>query len=332
MPLNFFKRSKQPEKTSKQNVGSSQNLNTQVQQKKRYDAALEFLEAFQTRMPLRHGRPHPGTALSVAARLAGTSLFRAINQREVGPDVVVLSEEVNKAYPKLLNMFAHYNKKSGIDVMAKPPVTTFPEGDKPLMSLSQIQAEYQNQYNEIMQKHGLDYTESAYAGMIVASIIFDFHCIKNKDIDPYIATGIVAMGVVEGAKTGPVPLDEKKAEEYKMPPSPPASVSRFVVGELGAMIEDVRKHGGQYTQLNPAVEAALKAKNIDPKLVYIQGLESQLEEKVGRVDFVQMDIETVLRQAKNDKMPIPVSLAHWMNENSGKYGYQREGNSWVLAK
>jgi len=325
MPLNLFKRSKktktQPKKPT--NTGASQ-----AQQKKQYDAAKEFLKAFQERMPLVEGYPHAGTVFSVVARLAGTSLFRSINKKDIKPGVVVLSEEVNKVYPQLLNLFALYCKKNGIDVMAKPVVTEFPEKDKPLMELAQIQSEYQNKYNEIMKKHGLDYLEGAQAGMIVCSIIFSYHCITNKDIDPYVATGIVAMGVVEGAKTSPVPLNAKTIDNPSQ--AAPANVSRFVIGELGDVIEDVNKNGGQYTQLNPAVEATLKQGNIDPKVIYIKGLESQLESKVGRVDFIKMNIDEILRQEKNGQMPIPVFLAFWINEKAEEYGYKRDGNSWVL--
>lgn len=328
MPLNFFKRSK---KTKSQPSESTDVDLSDEQQKIRHDAAIEFLKAFQERMPLVNGRPHPGTVLSVAARLAGTSLFRAINKRDFDPNVVVLSNEVNEVYPKLLNLFAFYCKRNGIDVMAKPVETEFSEKDKPLMELAQIQAEYQNQYNEIMKKHGLDYMEGALAGMIVCSTIFSYHCITNKDIDPYIATGIVAMGVVEGAKTAPVPLDGDKAEAYKLPQRPTENVSRFVIGELAAVIEDVNKNGGQYTQLNPMVKEQLKAGNIDPILIYIRGLEIQLEEKVKRVDFIQMDIDLVLQQELKDEMPVPISLAHWMHTNAEKYGYKRDGNSWVLT-
>ena len=229
-------------------------------------------------------------------------------------------------------MFAFYTKQNGIDVLAKPLVTKFPAKDEPLMELAQVQTEYQNQYNEIMLKHGLDYMDGAYAGMIVASIIFGYHCVSKKDIDPYATTGIVAMGVLEGAKTSPVPLDEEKAKAHKLSQSSSANVSRFVIGELGAVLEDVKKNGGQYTQLNPQVEATLKAGSIDPKLVYIEGLKSQLEAKVGRVDFVQMDIDEILHQAKSDEMEPPVFLVHWMQENAEKHGYKRDGNSWILKK
>ena len=67
------------------------------QAKKHYEAAMEFLTAFQERMPLLNGKPHAGTGMTVAARLAGTSLYSSINKKEFTPNVVVLSEEVNPA-------------------------------------------------------------------------------------------------------------------------------------------------------------------------------------------------------------------------------------------
>jgi len=149
------------------------------QNKKRYEAAMDFLQFFQEKTPLLNGRPHAGTVLSVAARLGGTSLFRSINKKDFEPGVVVLSEEVNLAYPQLLNLFAFYCKQNGIDVMAKPLVQNISDQDKPLMELAQVQAEYQKPYNLIMKKHGLDDLESARAGMILCSILFQYHCIAK---------------------------------------------------------------------------------------------------------------------------------------------------------
>src|SRR5215212_10182640 len=78
-------------------------------QKKRYDAAMEFGKLFQEKIPLVGGKPHAGTILAVAARLAGSSLYRALNEKkEITPGVIVLSEEVNAAWPQLLNLFALY--------------------------------------------------------------------------------------------------------------------------------------------------------------------------------------------------------------------------------
>ena len=83
--------------------------------------------------------------------------------------------------------------------MSKPLVTAFPEQDKPRLEVAQVQQEFQDRYNEIMKKHGLDYLNGARSGMVVCSIIFQYHCTVAKNIDPYVGTGIVAMGIVEGS-------------------------------------------------------------------------------------------------------------------------------------
>ena len=173
-------------------------------QKKRYDAAMEFVKVLQEKVPLVGGKPHAGTILAVVARLAGSSLYRSLNyNKDITPGVVVLSNEVNEAWPQLMNMFAFYCKQNGFDVMSKPLVTKFSEQDKPRMEVEWVLAEYQDQYHEIMQRHGLDTLNGARAGMVVCSIVFLHHCKTAKDIDPYVAAEIVAMGIVEGAKTAP---------------------------------------------------------------------------------------------------------------------------------
>lgn len=292
-------------------------------QKKRADAAMEFLQLFQERIPLVDGKPHAGTVLSVAARLAGTSLFRAIHKKEIEPGVVVLSEEANQEYPKLLNLFAYYAKQNGLDVMSRPLVTQFPEGDKPRMELAEVQAEYQDQYNAIMQKHGLDYLDGARAGMIVCSMVFQYHSMKVKDIDPFVGTGLIAMGVIEGAKTAPPPLGTKPAKREK----------RFVLGEPDAVLREARANGGGYVEVNPEVLKMLKDNNLDPFLVYERAVLQQMEEKVDRFDFVRMDVDTVFLEWNGrpaEQAPVPVRLVLWMKKNAASHGYEQSGNSWIL--
>ena len=265
--------------------------------------------------------------MAVAARLAGTSLYRSLNyKKDVSPGVVVLSEEVNQAWPKLLNMFVFYCKQSGLDVMARPVVTKFPEKDKPLMDTDQILQEYQEQYHEIMKKHGLDYLDGARAGMIVSSIIFQYHCIKSKDIDPYVATGIVALGIVEGAKTAPPPLEGKPKTGTK-------KMNRLVLGEPDAVREEALATGSIYIEINPKVLRMLQQKNIDPYLVYEKGVLNQIEERIARIDFVKVDVDTLFeewRSKSHMEAPIHVRLIIWLKNNASTYGYEQIGNSWVL--
>lgn len=348
MPLFDFLKKPSKQGSAKKSDDDNPSL-TPEQQKKRYDAAQEFLNVFQERIPLLGGKPHAGTVISVAARLAGTSLFRAINKKGFEPGVVVLSEEANTVYPQLLNLFAYYCKQHGIDVMAKPLVTEFPEQDKPRMELPQIQAEYQDQYSEIMKKHGLDYLEGARAGMILCSIVFNYHCIANKDIDPFVATGIVAMGVVEGAKTSPVPLKSKgttgtsvndskentAAELIKTIAGSSISGSgeRLVVGERDVAIQDALDNDGKFILVHPEVANKLEQANIDLYVVYVTALIIEMETKISRIDFVITDVDELTQKwsdESSDQAPIHIRLMLWMKENAERYGYRQSGNSWLL--
>ncbi len=340
MPLSdLFKRpsKKEPDKAPQNQPAkppADASLISPEMQKKRHEAALEFLKNFQERMPLVDGKPHAGTVLAVAARLAGTSLYRSLNyKKDIAPGTVVLSEEVNQAWPQLMNLFAYYCKQSGIDVMAKPLVTAFPEKDKPRMSTEEVQKEYQDQYDEIMKRHGLDYLNGARAGMLVCAIIFQHHRVVDKDIDPYIATGIVAMGIVEGAKTAPPPLGSGKSggtAEEKM-----KNNDRLVLGEREAVLQEAKEHGGVYIDPNPGVLQTLRAGNIDPYLIYDKAMRDQIEKKIPRIDFVKADVDKLFNEWKGkpeSEIPIYVRLIIWLKNNAGAQGYEQNGNSWVLKK
>jgi len=361
MPLSdLFKKSlkkeptRVPQKQPLKSPTTDDSFFSPEMQKKRYDAAMEFLKVFQGRLPLVGGKPHAGTVLSAAARLAGTSLYRSLNYRnDVAPGVVVLSNEVNEAWPQLMNLFAFYCKQNGIDVMAKPLVTKFPEQDKPRMEIAQVQQEYQDQYNEIMKKHGLDYLNGARAGMIVCSIVFQYHCTVTKDIDPYIATGIIAMGVIEGAKTTPpllelggskpTPNSRNHAPNNQLADllgsiaqsSTGGAGSRLVLGEGMTSMQEALSNGGKYILVHPEVLNKLKEINIDPFLVYTAALRIEIESKIPQIDFVGADVNKLLQEwsgKPEDQAPIHVRQVLWLKNNASTYGYEQNGNSWILKR
>lgn len=341
MPLSdLFKKSPKkeaaqgPQKASPKSSADEAIFSPEMQ-RKRYDAAMEFLKNFQERMPLIGGKPHAGTVLSVAARLAGTSLYRSLHYKgDIAPGNVVLSEEVNEAWPQLMNLFAFYCKQNGTDVMAKPVVTVFPEKDKPRMSVEQVQEEYQDKYDEIMKSYGLDYLDGARAGMVLCSIIFQYHCTAVRDIDPYVGSGIVAMGIVEGAKTAPPPLGSKKSD-HSMPENKAMDNNRLVLGERDAVIQEALEHGGVYIEPHPEVLKTLQAGNIDPYLIYEKGMLNQIEAKIPRIDFVKADVDRLFDEWKGkpeSQAPIHVRLIIWLKNNAGAHGYEQSGNSWLLKK
>ena len=327
MPLfDFFKKSSQKETpTSPQEV--DKDLMSPEMQKKRYEAAMEFVKELQEKIPLVGGKPHAGTVLAIAARIAGTNLYRAMNyKQDVKPGTVVLSEEINQAWPQLMNQFAFYCKQNGIDVMAKPVITKFPEKDKPLMTTEQVQSEYQDQYDKIMKEHGLDYLNAARAGMIISSIVFQYHCVNSKDIDPYVAAGIVGMGIVEGAKTAPPPLGSPNVNAL-----PRKNNNRLMLGEDEVTAKEARENGGIFIQLPAAVMKTLQTGDT-AYAVYEKALLNQIEAKIPRIDFVEANVDALFDEwkAKPEKqIPIYVRLIIWLKKNASAHGYEQTGNSWI---
>ncbi|MGZ9164970.1 MAG: hypothetical protein ACXW4U_07330 [Anaerolineales bacterium] len=328
MPLfDLFKKSPKKEPVRDDHFGSPEL------QKKRYDAAMEFVKILQERFFASDGKAHGGTVLSTAARLAGTSLYRSLHYKDtISPGVVVLSNEVNETWPQLMNLFAFYCKQNGIDVMSKPLVTVFTEQDKPRMDVAQVQQEFQDRYNEIMKRYGLDYLNGARSGMIGCSIILQYHCTVAQDIDPHVATGIVAMGVVEGAKTAPPPLglgnsiDSVSEKRVK-------NNNRLVLGERDVAIQEALDHGGVFIDLNPEVLRTLQAGNIDPYLIYEKAMLNQIEAKIPRIDFVKTNVDELFEEWKSKphtQAPIHVRLILWLKSNASAHSYEQSENSWVL--
>jgi hypothetical protein len=246
-------------------------------------------------------------------------------------------------------MFAHFCKQYGIDVMAKPLVQEIPEQDKPLMDLVQVQENYQDEYNEIMKKHGLDHLVSAQAGMIVCSILFNYHCISNKDIDPYVATGIVAMGVVEGAKTSPVALNSNGAASTSKNDSKNQQVTqlirtiaessisgsgtRLVLGETFAAGKEAQVNGGKYILVHPEVKEQLKGANIDLYVIYVTAAIIEMENKIPQIEFIDMNVDELMQQwsgKPEEEIPVHIRQMLWLIENAEKFGYKQSGNSWNL--
>ena len=327
MPLfDFFKKpSKKEEPSQPQQV--DKDLMSPEMQQKRYEAAMEFVKELQEKIPLVGGRPHAGTVLAIAARLAGTNLYRSMNyKQDVKPGTVVLSEEVNQAWPQLMDLFALHCKQNGMDVLSSPLVTEFPQKDKPLMTVEQVQLEYQDQYDAIMKKHGLDHLNAARAGMMVAAIAFQYHCVRAKDIDPRIGTGIVAMGVVEGAKTAPPPLGTPNTIAL-----PKKNNARLVLGEDEAAAREARENGGVFIQLPPGMMDILKAGNM-AYAIYEKALIKQIESQIPRIDFVEANVDELFaewRSKPEEQAPVYVRLIVWLKKNASAHGYEQDGNSWV---
>lgn len=351
MPLSdLFKRSpkKGPAQTPSRPPAQDNPFGSPELQKRRYEAAMEFVGVMQQNFLSAEGKGHAGTVLAVAAWLAGTSLYQSLsNQPNAAPGTIVLSEEVDKTWPQLLNLFLYYCEQGGIRINPEQLVLKTPQEHQPAMQLPEVQAKFQDRYNEIMNKHGLDYLEGARAGVIVCSIVFQYHSLKLKDIDPLVGAGVIASGIATGARTVPPPLQ---------PASPAASAqngqwfdlivsiaqtsrdgtgSRLVIGESMPAMDEAVRNGGKYILVHPEVLKKLKETNVDVFLIYAAAMRMETGAKIPRIDFVGANVDDLLQEWNGKpeaQIPIHVRQLMWLLSNAQSLGYERKGNSWFLKQ
>ena len=171
-------------------------------------AAAEFIPVLRNKFAAPDGSVHAGTILSAAAWLTGTSLYRSFNFKEdTPPGTTIKSDEVNKEWESLMYLFEQYNfQKADIPVgRLILAALAAPDSFKPQVEMSHVQKELQDQFNAVMKKHGFDYLDGARAGIVLCSMLLQYYS-TAKLIDPYIAAGIVAQGILEAAKTAPPPM------------------------------------------------------------------------------------------------------------------------------
>jgi hypothetical protein len=267
------------------------------------------------------------------------------------PGTVVLSDGINDAWPELMNLFLFYCQRNGTDLKPDQLVINTPEEHRPQMEILQAQEKFQDRYYEIMKKHDLDYLDGARAGIIACSIVFQYHCVRKKDVDPHIAAGIVSMGIVSGAKTAPMPLKPENAKPDASPASGQqdnqmldliisiaqnsidGSGTRLVLGEGMASMQEALHNGGKYILVNPGVISKLEENNIDPFLIYAAAIRMEVASGISRIDFVGANVDKLLEdwgEKPERQVPIHVRQLLWLKNNANKYSYERNGNSWRL--
>ena len=214
MPLsNYFRKFN---KRESQSVSSRKSKNDVFGdpslQKNRVSAAQDVMRLFDLHFKPTEKSVHVQTVLYTAACLAGTSLFRSFGySQNTETGTVVLSDKANQEGQNLLNLFMFFIQNYGVKLKPSQLETNFTDGDKPHFTILEIQDSFQDNYQAIMEKHGLSFVDGARAGIVVCSMLFGHHCAHMKDVNINLGAGIIAMGLVEGAKSTPLPLDPNKA-------------------------------------------------------------------------------------------------------------------------
>ena len=111
--------------------------------------------------------------------------------------------------------------------------------------------------------------------------------------------------------------------------------NRLVLGEREAVLEEALNHGGVYIDPNPGVLDTLQAAGVDPFIIYERAVLDQIEKRIPRIDFVNVDVDALFEEwnsKPDDQAPVHVRLLLWLKNNAGSHGYEQAGNSWVLKQ
>jgi len=170
-----------------------------------FATAEEFYQAILS--PLQSDRGvHAETAVAVAARMAGTFLFRSFNLPMTGvtPGSAVLSDAANEQGPELIGTL--FKMLTALKVPLDPSKVKYdtPEDNKPHWTILETQSKLGATFRTTAARHGLADRRAALASVMAAAFL-----IRDTApvLDSHIAAGIALYGFVEGTKTAPVTVE-----------------------------------------------------------------------------------------------------------------------------
>jgi len=175
-------------------------------EKKHFDAAGSVSEVIANRLGGGSRAVHSETAISVAARMAGTMLFRSfgLDTSKMPVGATVLSEQANEKGPILLNivimMMRQYDLQPDKDKLADVKN----RGRTPQLNVTQTQELFDTDLQLIREQHNPTLEDAACACALATAWLI-------KECAPQIGLeagfNIAAYGFVGGTKTVPRPED-----------------------------------------------------------------------------------------------------------------------------
>jgi hypothetical protein len=167
----------------------------------RFEASAELTQTILSKLATEKGI-HAETAVSAAARMAGTLLLRScrLPVANFKPGSPIFSDQVDELGPRVLESVDKALALLKIPIDTKKVKYDISNANQPLMKLLEMQSLLDPSFRMILQKHGLSDEEGAHAAAISAAVIIE----KTKGVlNPYTAYAIVVEGLVAGSKTVP---------------------------------------------------------------------------------------------------------------------------------
>ena len=174
-------------------------------------AAGEFVELIAERVSAGGRAIHPETAISCAARVAGSLLLRSFNLgvESEEPGVVLLSNEANEKGPMLFRTLAGFLAHVGVPLdNALLGGEAASRGAAPQLSVLEALALLQEDAIQIAKNNNLRLEEAAQAAALATGFIVK-ECVTN--IGAETGFNCAMFSFIEGCKTVPPYLGGKKA-------------------------------------------------------------------------------------------------------------------------
>ena len=167
-----------------------------------FKASAELTQTILTKLATERG-VHAETAISAAARMAGTYLLRSsgLPIAQFAPGAALFSDMMDDQGQLLLRAVDEVLASLNIAMDPEKMDFTVPDEHQPQMALMEMQTLLGPPFEAIFKKYQLTAKEGAYSAVISTAVMMQ----KTAGVvDPYVGYAIAAYGIVESCKTVPV--------------------------------------------------------------------------------------------------------------------------------
>ena len=140
----------------------------------RFEVSAELTQTILSKLATEKG-VHAETAVSAAARMAGTLVLRCcrLPRANFKPGSPVFSDQVDELGPKVLESVDQTLAFLKVPIDTKKLNYDIPERNQPLMKLLEVQSLLDPSFRMILQKHGLSDEEGAHAAAVSTAVIIE---------------------------------------------------------------------------------------------------------------------------------------------------------------
>jgi hypothetical protein len=173
-----------------------------IENPNQFKASAELTQTILTKLTTERG-VHAETAISAAARMAGTYMLRSsgLPLERFTPGTPVFSDIMNERGPLLLRTVDEVLESMNIAINPRRVDCNIPDEHQPHMDLLEMQTLLDPAFEAVFRKYQLTVEEGAYAAAIGTAVMIQ----KTAGvINPYLGYAIAANGIVESCKTVPV--------------------------------------------------------------------------------------------------------------------------------